>query len=277
MRSTLRSKQLVSELLWTKQSVLAALTYRDTAALLRLHVVDSDAVRSDERVAAIVAEAQRRRVTVLHARSRQQLANMLPRGSPNDRVPQNVLLECLPRQSTPLWLPEHVAAILARHRAPSPALAVFLSGVTDPHNVASVARAAVFFGCSDVLLSEHGNAPLSEVVSVASAGASEAVHFHAIHPRDLVTLPNVRVWAAVVPDSSARAVRVRDLRSIVASAPRDTLNVLAFGSEGKGLGPRFVDSEGVTPFFIPGEPASPLLDSLNVGVSVAVTLSHVRQ
>lgn len=266
-----------TEFLWSKQSVLAALELRSKEQLVRLHYV-ADARRDDARVAAIVAAAQRRRVETVAVRGRQYLSKAM-HGAPADRVPQNVLLECVPRVPTPLSEPRHVDAIVGRCAPPRLRAAIFLSGVTDPHNVAAVARAAVFFGLSDVILSEHGSAPLNDVVSVGSAGASEAVTFHLVHPRDLVSLPNVRVLAAVVPGSTERAaVAVHALADVVARTPADQLTVLAFGSEGKGLGPRFVDAPGVTPFFIAGASQSPLLDSLNVGVSVAVTLSHlVRQ
>ncbi len=260
------------EFLWSKQSVLAALELRAKEQLVRLHYVADSG--DEERVAAIVAAARRRRVEVATVRGRQHLSKLMLRGAPSDRVPQNVLLECVPRVPLALSAPRDVDAILARSRLHR--VALFLSGVTDPHNVAAVARAAVFFGLTDVILSEHGSAPLNDVVAVGSAGASEAVTFHLAHPRDIVSLPNVRVLAAVVPDASyERAVPVHALGAHVARAPSDQLTVLAFGSEGKGLGPRFVESPRVTPFFIAGASQSPLLDSLNVGVSVAVALSHL--
>jgi tRNA G18 (ribose-2'-O)-methylase SpoU len=97
-----------------------------------------------------------------------------------------------------------------------------------------------------------------------------------VHPRDLATLPQIRLYAAVVPSAASAARAVQQLGDIGASTPPGALSVLAFGSEGAGLGARTV--ERAVPFFIAGgEPASPLLDSLNVGVSVAVALSHVLQ
>jgi tRNA G18 (ribose-2'-O)-methylase SpoU len=262
--------------LWSKQSVLAALQHRAPASLMRLHIYEGVDTVSDDRLAAIRRAARDRRVPIVPARSRNALAALLRASSrASDRVPQGVLLECETRQPLVLDAPGDVDAILARlARSRRPPVAIFLEQVTDANNLAHVARACAFFGLSDVLLSARGSAPLSDVVSVASAGASEAIVFHSVHPRDLATLPQIRLFAAVVPSAAPEARAVQQLGDVGASTPTGALSVLAFGSEGAGLGARTV--ERAVPFFIPGgEPASPLLDSLNVGVSVAVTLSHV--
>lgn len=264
------------DLLWSKQSIYAALQHRAARTLTRLHIYESSDAPIDDRIATIRRLAHDRRVPVVTARSRNALASMLRSVSRvTDRVPQGVLLECESRTVDSLTAPADIDAVLARlHRTHRPPLAVFLESVSDPTNLAHVARACAFFGVADVFLSSRGSAPLNDVVSVASAGASEAIVFHSVHPRDLTTLPQIRLFAAVVPNAVENACAVQSLGNIAASTPQGTLSVLAFGSEGTGLVARTV--ERAVPFFIAGaDPPSPLVDSLNVGVSVAVTLSHV--
>ena len=53
-----------------------------------------------------------------------------------------------------------------------------LDGVTDPQNFGAVLRSATFLGLDGVLVCERGSAPLSPVVSKASAGAMEHVEVH---------------------------------------------------------------------------------------------------
>jgi len=151
-----------------------------------------------------------------------------------------------------------------------------LDEVTDPQNLGSLLRSALFLGAAGVLVSEKNSAPLSPAVSRASAGAMELMQVHAT--RNLVkTLNGAREsgWL-VVGAAFDDSVTVADLDST-----RPTILVL--GSEGMGLRTSVL-RECETIVRVPrarsGATAvapehESLVDSLNVGVAGGVLLSSL--
>jgi TrmH family RNA methyltransferase len=140
---------------------------------------------------------------------------------------------------------------------------VVLDGVSDPGNLGTIIRTAVWFDCPDVAVLPGSADPFQPKVVRASAGAI----FHAV----------VRRVEAAEP--FLRQLRAQGYRLL--GAQPDALNelpalkipqraALVFGSEAHGLSTA-VRAQCDQLFRIPGSSA---LDSLNVAVAAALTLYH---
>jgi len=151
-----------------------------------------------------------------------------------------------------------------------------LDEVTDPQNMGALLRTAFFLGVDGVVVSEKNSAPLSPVVSKASAGAMELMKVHST--RNLVSfLEEARAggWT-VVGASVDKSVLPSEL-----DAARPT--VLVLGSEGRGLRTNVLRAcgqlvrvpraqSGAASLAAGGTDHSSLVDSLNVSVAGAVLL-----
>jgi len=149
-----------------------------------------------------------------------------------------------------------------------------LDEVTDPQNLGSLLRSALFLGAAGVLVSEKNSAPLTPAVSRASAGAMELMTVHST--RNLVrTLNDAKEAGWTVAGASFdNSVTVNELNP---TAPI----VLVLGSEGKGLRTsvlrecsalvRVSRARSGASAVLPEHEL--LLDSLNVGVAGGVLLS----
>eukprot|EP00850_Spirogloea_muscicola_P002732 SM000010S04370 [mRNA] locus=s10:1347757:1348602:+ [translate_table: standard] len=122
-------------------------------------------------------------------------------------------LDCLPplaaSQRPPVWLA--------------------LDEVVDPQNLGAVLRSAHYLGAAGVVVCARNSAPLSGVVSKASAGALEfmAVHVCRSMPRFLERSA-ANGWLALGASTERAAVPVTAL-------PRSAPTILVLGNEGAGL------------------------------------------
>jgi 23S rRNA (guanosine2251-2'-O)-methyltransferase len=155
----------------------------------------------------------------------------------------------------------HEALELARSRDEKPLL-LALDGVTDPGNFGSLLRSAEAAGAHGVLLSKRRSAPVTPVVSKASAGALEHLILDRVPNlgRALEDLRESGVWTVgLSPDAEASIWDCELLAEPVA---------LVVGGEGKGLG-RLISERADALVRIPigGKVAS-----LNAAVAGAVSL-----
>ncbi|KAL3825197.1 hypothetical protein ACJIZ3_021226 [Penstemon smallii] len=106
-----------------------------------------------------------------------------------------------------------------------------LDEVTDPQNLGAIIRSAYFFGASGVVLCAKNSAPLSGVVSKASAGSLELVELRSCkNMMQFLTSSSENGWRVLGGSVASRAV---PLSGIVPGAP----TILVLGSEGTGLRP----------------------------------------
>eukprot|EP00890_Picochlorum_soloecismus_P002916 jgi/Picsp_1/3625/NSC_06462-R1_rrna methylase family protein len=104
-----------------------------------------------------------------------------------------------------------------------------LDEITDPQNLGAALRSAYFLGASGVLLCSKNSAPLSGVVSKASAGALEKMAIHSCR-----SLPNTladarsKGWSVLGAAADERAISCSEYK---VSRP----TILVMGSEGYGL------------------------------------------
>lgn len=108
---------------------------------------------------------------------------------------------------------------------------VSLDEVTDPQNLGAVIRSAYFFGASGIVLCAKNSAPLTGVVSKASAGSLELMELRSCkNMMQFLTSSAENGWRVLGGSVSSRAV---PLHEIVPGAP----TILVLGSEGTGLRP----------------------------------------
>ncbi len=106
---------------------------------------------------------------------------------------------------------------------------VALDEVVDPQNFGAILRSAYFLGATGVVVCAKNSAPLSGVVSKASAGALEVMEVQSC--RNMVKFLDMSVqngWRAVGASFESQAHAVRDL------AP-GLPTILVLGNEGRGL------------------------------------------
>lgn len=154
------------------------------------------------------------------------------------------------------------------------AWSIMLVKVIDPQNLGAIIRSAAYFDIPRMYLSD-GCAPLTPVVSKASAGALEF-----FHPRiSVCRKPNGFLDAA-------RSLGVQVLATGAAGLPHVNIqtvpptgkrSLLLFGNEGGGLRRSILDRCGGT-VNIPVAPQIQHLglDSLNVSVAAALIMSQIR-
>lgn len=152
-----------------------------------------------------------------------------------------------------------------------------LDEVMDPQNFGAALRSAFFLGVSGVLTCHRNSAPLSAVVSKASAGAMELMAVHACK-----SLPQT------VADAKRKGWRVLGAAAEegavpCTSLPLDTPTLLVLGNEGYGVRPtvkRLCDATlqiqgngcGGGAW---GDETSQLVDSLNVSVATGILLHQL--
>ncbi|KAL0333841.1 UNVERIFIED_CONTAM: rRNA methyltransferase 1, mitochondrial [Sesamum angustifolium] len=166
-----------------------------------------------------------------------------------------------------------------------------LDEVTDPQNLGAIIRSAYFFGASGVVLCAKNSAPLSGVVSKASAGSLELMELRSCkNMMQFLASSAGNGWRVLGGSVSPRAI---PLCEIVPGAP----TILVLGSEGTGLRPlveracteliripgnfpvNFVmtGDEDVDTVENPGQEFRSFLavESLNVSVAAGVLLNHL--
>lgn len=108
---------------------------------------------------------------------------------------------------------------------------VALDEVTDPQNLGAIIRSAYFFGASGVVVCAKNSAPLSGVVSKASAGSLELMELRSCkNMMQFLSSSSQNGWRVLGGSVSSRAV---PLNEVVPGAP----TILVLGSEGTGLRP----------------------------------------
>ncbi|WOL14625.1 hypothetical protein Cni_G23405 [Canna indica] len=106
-----------------------------------------------------------------------------------------------------------------------------LDEVTDPQNLGAIIRSAYFFGAEGIVLCAKNSAPLSGVVSKASAGSLELI--------ELLSCKNMMQFLSSSAENGWRvlggsvASKARPLSEVEAGVP----TILVLGSEGSGLRP----------------------------------------
>ena len=146
-------------------------------------------------------------------------------------------------------------------------IVLLLDGITDPHNLGTVLRAAECFGVDAVIWSKNRGVDLTPVVSKASVGASELVPI--IRVSNLADaarkLKAADYWvASAVIHENARSLNDFDAPDRVA---------LIVGSEGEGIGRLIVEASDYM-VYIPLEGA---IQSLNVSQAATVFLYELRR
>ncbi|XP_057768418.1 uncharacterized protein LOC130988552 [Salvia miltiorrhiza] len=166
-----------------------------------------------------------------------------------------------------------------------------LDEVTDPQNLGAIIRSAYFFGAAGVVLCAKNSAPLSGVVSKASAGSLELMELRSCkNMMQFLTSSAGNGWRVLGGAVSPRAI---PLNEVVPGAP----TILVLGSEGTGLRP-LVERSCTQLIRIPGNPPVDLMptgdenvdnvespgqeftsflavESLNVSVAAGVLLNHL--
>ncbi|KAK4280947.1 hypothetical protein QN277_012499 [Acacia crassicarpa] len=108
---------------------------------------------------------------------------------------------------------------------------VALDEVTDPQNLGAIIRSAYYFGASGIVLCAKNSAPLSGVVSKASAGSLELMELrYCKNMMQFLVSSSENGWRVLGGSVSSKAV---SLDEIVPGPP----TVLVLGSEGTGLRP----------------------------------------
>ncbi len=141
-----------------------------------------------------------------------------------------------------------------------------LDEVQDPQNVGALLRSAAFLGARGVVVCARNSAPLTPVVSRASAGAAESVVVAATDsmPRFLRRAHDMG-WRVLGAASGKDAV---DIGSVEKGPP----TVLVLGSEGNGLRTMVRNCCDECIEISRAEDAPEALDSLNVSVAGALAL-----
>ncbi|XP_027342398.1 uncharacterized protein LOC113855113 [Abrus precatorius] len=108
---------------------------------------------------------------------------------------------------------------------------VALDEVTDPQNLGAIIRSAYFFGASGVVLCAKNSAPLSGVVSKASAGSLELMELrYCKNMMQFLVSSAENGWRVLGGSVSSKAI---SLNEVVPGPP----TILVLGSEGTGLRP----------------------------------------
>lgn len=172
-----------------------------------------------------------------------------------------------------------------------------LDEVMDPQNLGAIIRSAYFFGATGVVLCAKNSAPLSGVVSKASAGSLELIEVRCCkNMMRFLSSSAENGWRVIGGSISSKSIPVND---VTPGAP----TILVLGSEGIGLRP-LVERSCTELIRIPGsipvdiaagtsdglEPANidrrsyagdfrpfTAVDSLNVSVAAGVLLYHLTQ
>ncbi|KAL9252979.1 rRNA methyltransferase 1, mitochondrial-like protein [Drosera capensis] len=170
-----------------------------------------------------------------------------------------------------------------------------LDEVTDPQNLGAIVRSAYFFGVAGVVLCAKNSAPLSGVVSKASAGSLELMEVRSCkNMMQFLSNSADNGWRVLGGSISSRAAPLHD----VSPGPP---TIIVLGSEGTGLRPlversctqlvripgnfpvdvtagRVGDAEDMdSDHHISGEDFRSFLavESLNVSVAAGVFLNHL--
>jgi len=158
-----------------------------------------------------------------------------------------------------------IAKLPPAEEQPEATLWLALDEVKDPQNFGAVLRSAHFLGAAGVVTCWRNSAPLSAVVSKASAGAMESMEVHACKSMPaFLSACTEGGWDVVGAAGGDGSTPCSDL------GPLSRPTVLVLGSEGFGLRATVLQRCVNGTVTVPGGGA--LLDSLNVSVAAGVLL-----
>lgn len=244
--------------------VLAALKF-SRRTLYSLHVQEGlkPARKKDQTAVARAVQAAKAAGADVCSTSKHDL-NIISGNRPH----QGLVLDCSPLSFVPINRLED--ANQSTGELTKPPLWLVLDEVMDPQNFGAALRSAHFLGASGVLTCHRNSAPLSPVVSKASAGAMEAMPVHSAQnlPRTLAAAAAAG-WQVIGATSDPTSINCLDM-----SVTQPTLLVL--GNEGVGLRTtvRNVCQELVK--IDTGHAADvDSVDSLNVSVATGVLLHQL--
>lgn len=213
----------VGDAVYGVSPVLAALKFC-RRNIYSLHIQEGlkAAKRKDQNAVSQAERAAKDAGATVHTASKHDLNTIS-----GNRPHQGLVLDCSPLSFVQIETLEDAdthSATLTR-----PPLWLVLDEVMDPQNFGAALRSAHFLGASGVLTCSRNSAPLSPVVSKASAGAMEAMPVHSAQnlPRTLAAAANSgwRIIGAAAESGSQNCLDVH--------LTRPTLLVL--GNEGVGL------------------------------------------
>ncbi|KAL2620535.1 hypothetical protein R1flu_000740 [Riccia fluitans] len=142
----------------------------------------------------------------------------------DNRPHQGLVLDASPLELVPIDALE--APTYHENRAP---VWVALDEITDPQNFGAVLRSAYFLGADGVVVCAKNSAPLSGVVSKASAGALEVMDVQ--YCRSMIKFldkSREKGWRVLGGASEASSIPIRDV-------PRGIATILVLGNEGRGM------------------------------------------
>ncbi|CAH2051191.1 unnamed protein product [Thlaspi arvense] len=159
---------------------------------------------------------------------------------------------------------------------------VALDEVTDPQNLGAIIRSAYFFGATGIVVCAKNSAPLSAVVSKASAGSLEVMELrYCKNMMQFLEASAENGWRVVGGSVSPKAVA---LQEVLPGGP----TILVLGNEGTGLRP-LVERSCTELVRISGNMPSDVgvtecddgcrsfvaVESLNVSVAAGLFLHHL--
>lgn len=207
-----------------------------------------------ENIEEIMNLARDKRVP-FHMVDRFQLERML---DGQDVVHQGVVAQVMPMTFATL---DEVVMRAKNHQGRGPA-SLLLDGITDPHNVGSILRSAVFFGVPGVVIPKWRAAGVTQTVVRASAGAARLIPITQVAnlATAIESFKKAGVWM-VGADMAGDDAKKVDL-------PRPF--ALVMGSEGEGLHQLIKKRCDVVVRIAKTGQAG--VDSLNVGVAAGILI-----
>lgn len=227
-----------------------------------IHAVEALLSRSSGRVEALICQSGKQNPRVLKL-----IAQAKELGIPYEETDresldrltggnhQGVVARSGARQE---WSEKDLSSLL--HDADQP-LILILDGVTDPHNLGACLRSAEAAGVSLVIAPKNKSAPLNDVVSKVSCGASETLPLVYVTnlARTMRWLQDQGVWLTGTAVDAGQSLYSADLSGARA---------LVMGSEGKGIR-RLTREHCDELVYIP---MAGSMSSLNVSVATGVCL-----
>lgn len=164
----------------------------------------------------------------------------------DNRPHQGLVLDASPLEMVSIKELDPLSSIENSKKSP---VWVALDEVTDPQNLGAILRSSYFFGVEGVILCAKNSAPLSGVVSKASAGALELLELRSCkNMMQFLTSSVENGWRVLGGSVSISAVPLNEVHS-------DTPTILVLGSEGSGLRP-LVERSCTHLIKIPGKPSA---------------------
>ncbi|OAY82168.1 rRNA methyltransferase 1, mitochondrial [Ananas comosus] len=205
----------------------------------------------------------------------------------DSRPHQGLILDASPLEM--VIIRELEPTLIEGQRAP---VWVALDEVTDPQNLGAIIRSAYFFGAEGVVLCAKNSAPLSGVVSKASAGSLELIELRSCkNMMQFLSNSIENGWRVLGGSVSPKALPLTEVGGAMPT-------ILVLGSEGTGLRPlvertctqlvriagntdRYIEGTGTDVeegnLSILGQDVKSFLavESLNVSVAAGVLLYHL--